>query len=150
MPVRSRRRNLAGAVLAVTAVVAVSTGCGDGRPAFCDDLARAADMDDLSAALRAQDLDRARTAAREFSDLADGAPEDLRPDMQDLAGAVSEIVDLLSAERNAMPGAGHEGQGDAAVVERQRDELNERLDDLAVTSSRVERWASRECGLDLD
>ena len=97
MPVRSRRRNLAGAVLALAAVAAASTGCGDGRPAFCDDLARAADMDALSAALRAQDLDRARTAAREFSDLADGAPEDLRPDMLDLARAVSEKAEAWRA-----------------------------------------------------
>lgn len=149
MSVASPLRVLACGVLALLGVVGPLTACGDGRPAFCDDLARAADMDALSAALRAQDLDKARRAAREFSDLADGAPSEVRPDLQDLARAVSGIVDLLGAERNAMPGAGREGQGDAAVVERQRDDLNERLDELATTSSRVERWATRECGISL-
>ncbi len=136
------------AAAALAAVVALGS-CSDGRPAFCDDLSRSADMSSLSEALASQDLDKARTAAEEFSELADKAPSAIQPDMQDLASAVSGIVDLLTAERNAVPGAGTDGQGDAAAVEQQRDQLNRQLEELSATSSRVERWASRECGLDL-
>ena len=106
-------------------------------------------MSALTDALDAQDLDRARTAAEEFSLLADQAPSEVRSDLQDLADAVDGIVELLAAERNAVPGASTDGQGDAAAVEQQRDALNERLEALSTTSSRVERWASRECGVTL-
>ena len=148
MPGRSS--GLRRSAVAVTLVVAaIASACGDGRPAFCDDLSRSADMSELSAALESQDLDRARTAAEQFSELAAGAPEGIRTEMQDLAEAVEGIVELLAADRNAVPGAGDEGQGDAAVVEQDRDELNRRLEELAGTSSRVERWASRECGVTL-
>jgi hypothetical protein len=135
---------VAGAALAVSAA-----GCGDGRPAYCNDLAGVADMSALSSALESQDLGRAREAAQRFSELAGGAPDDIRSEMEDLADAVEAIVELLTADRNAVPGAGEDGQGDAADVERQRDELNRRLEDLATTSSRVERWAARECGVEL-
>lgn len=146
---RTRTRHLvASAAIALASTLAVAS-CSDGRPAFCDDLSRSADMSSLSDALAAQDLGKARTAAEEFSDLAEQAPDSIRSDMQDLATAVSGIVELLAAERNAVPGAGTDGQGDAAAVEQQRDELNRRLEELSSTSSRVERWASRECGLDL-
>lgn len=123
--------------------------CGDGRPGFCDDLAKSATMSSLSKALQTQNLDRARTAAKEFSGLADAAPSDIRPDMQDLAGAVTDVVDLLAAERNAVPGAGSDGQGDATAVEQQRLRLNNRLADLSATSAKVQRWASEQCGIDL-
>ena len=136
------------AVVAATMATFVAA-CGDGRPPFCDDLAKSATMSTLSKALQTQNLDRARAAAKEFSDLAGSAPNDIHSDMQDLAGAVSDIVDLLTAERNAVPGAGDNGQGDAAAVEQQRDRLNNRLADLAATSAKVEQWASRQCGIDL-
>ncbi|UDY35659.1 hypothetical protein [Dermatobacter hominis] len=149
MPGRTLGLRGAAAALAL-AVGAVTTGaCGDGRPGFCDDLSKQADMSALSSALESQDLDRARTAAEQFSELAGSAPDDIRSDMQDLADAVEQIVELLAADRNAVPGAGDEGQGDAAVVEQDRDELNRRLEEMATTSSRVERWASRECGVTL-
>ncbi|HPU39101.1 MAG TPA: hypothetical protein PLS63_05975 [Microthrixaceae bacterium] len=137
--------------MAVTAstMVTFTAACGDGRPAFCDDLAKSATMSALSKALQTQDLDRARTAAKEFSGLADAAPTDIRSQVQDLAGAVSDVVDLLAAERNAVPGAGDDGQGDAAAVEQQRDRLNSRMADLSATSAKVEQWASQQCGIDL-
>ncbi len=106
-------------------------------------------MDALTSALESQDLGKARTAAQQFAELADGAPDDIRPQMRDLAEAVEEIVELLAADRSAVPGAGEQGQGDAAVVQQDRDQLNQRLEELSTTSSQVERWASRECGVTL-
>ncbi len=139
----------AAAVGAVPVLMAAGAACNDGRPDFCDDLARSADMKGLNDAFQAQDLGRARAAADRFSELAAAAPSDIRDDFEDLANAVEDIVELLAAERSATPGAGDDGQGDAAAVEQQRDQLNRRLDELSATSSSVERWASRECGLSL-
>lgn len=106
-------------------------------------------MTALSKALKTQDLDRARKAAKGFAELADAAPTDIRSDVQDLASAVNDVVELLAAQRNALPGAGEDGKGDAAAVEQQRDRLNKRLADLSTTSAKVEQWASKECGIDL-
>lgn len=106
-------------------------------------------MKALTRSLESQDLERARDAADRFRSLADDAPDDIRSDMGDLADTVSEIVELLGDERSAVPGAGNSGGGDAADAQQKRDELNRRLDEMAATSSRVQRWAFRNCGLDL-
>lgn len=137
------------AASALVGAVVLLGACSDGRPEFCDDLAKSADMTALTKALEAQDLDKARSAADQFSELAMAAPADIRDDFEDLAHAVAGIVDLLATERSTTPGAGEDGAGDAAVIEQQRDRLNRQLDELSSTSSKVERWASRECGLDL-
>lgn len=127
--------------------------CGDGRPAFCDDLAHSAGMSELNAALKSHDLDKARLAASRFHDLADGAPEDIRSDLGDLATAVSDIVELIGRDRSAVPGAGEgdrkDGRSGEPTVEQDRSDLNARLGRLSTTSSRVERWAQRNCGLSL-
>lgn len=134
----------------LTVAVLLGSSCGGGQPAYCDDLRRSADMTALNAALRSQDLGKARTAADEFRDLADGAPDDVRSDMRDLAAAVGDIVDLIGQERSATAGAhGTEAGGSAAGVDQRRGELNTRLGELAAVSSRVERWAQRNCGLSL-
>jgi len=145
----------AGAILST-----VFVGCGDGRPAFCDDLARNADLSALSRALEARNLPKAREAAAQFQELADGAPQAVRGDLVDLADSVVDIVGLLGAERTAGPGATTTAPGasstpsgtppgDPADVERLREDLNRRLAELSATSSRVEDWALRECGISL-
>ena len=106
-------------------------------------------MKALTEALETQDLGRARRAADQFRDLAGHAPDDIRPDFEDLAVAVADIVELLGDERSAVPGAANPDKGDATTLQQDWEELNRRLDDLASTSSRVERWAFRTCGLDL-
>ena len=106
-------------------------------------------MKALTEALETQDLGRARRAADQFRDLAGHAPDDIRPDFEDLAVAVADIVELLGDERSAVPGAANPDKGDAPTLQQDREELNRRLDDLASTGSRVERWAFRTCGLDL-
>lgn len=138
----------------VVAPTAALAACSDGRPAFCTDLRRAAGMSALTGALQSQNLARARTEARAFRDLADRAPGGVRADLRDLAGAVSDIVALISEERGAVLGAeGGSGtdarRGDTPGAEQDRDELNARLGDLALVSSRVQRWAQRNCGLTL-
>ncbi len=161
-------RLAAGLATVVLVVGALATGCGDGRPAFCDDLAKGADLGALTKALDAQDLAAARHAASEFEDLADGAPDDVRSEMQDLASAVTDIVGLLTAERASGPttgnpsttttapgspsttaGASPSTTGDPADVEQRREALNRRLADLGATSSKVEDWASHTCGITL-
>jgi hypothetical protein len=151
-------------------------GCGgDGRPGFCDDLAKNADLGALTKALDGQDLAAARRAAAEFEDLADGAPAPIRDDLEDLAHAVSDIVGLLTAERASGPSTGGTATSttapgtapttgapsstdgtsatpstdDPAAVEQRRESLNRRLADLSATSSRVEDWATHTCGISL-
>lgn len=137
------------------ALFAGPASCGDGRPAFCDDLARSADMSALRSALDARDLARARAAASDFRDLTDGAPDDVRSDLRDIATAISDIVDLIAAQRGATLGAegGRTPQSDGTQtvsgVDQDRAKLNARLGELSTTSSRVERWAARNCGLNL-
>jgi hypothetical protein len=158
---RPAGRPAALAIVAAGALVlSVLTGCGDGRPSFCDDLARNADLKGLSSALEAKNLPRARSKAKEFQDLADGAPADVRDDLKDLADSVADIVGLLGAERTAgptvastVPGAttttSGSPAGDPAELERLREDLNRRLAELSTTSSRVQDWASRTCGITL-
>lgn len=119
----------------------VLAACGDGRPAYCDDLTRNAQLGTLTRALEARDLGRARRAATAFRGLADAAPADIRADMRALARAVADIVGLLEAEQSAGP--------NPADVERRREELNRRLGQLSATGSRIENWASRTCGITL-
>ena len=153
-------RRAVATVVAVLVGAVLGSGCGDGRPPFCDDLARNADLGALTKALDARDLRAARRAADEFRDLADGAPADVRADMAALAAAVSDIVGLLSDERTAGPGTQGSTSttaptgdgatdGDPADVGQRREELNRRLADLSGTSARVEDWASHTCGITL-
>ncbi|MBS1838702.1 MAG: hypothetical protein JST64_13500 [Actinobacteria bacterium] len=133
-------------------VLCSGAACGDGRPPFCDDLTRSASMSTLSKALSSRDLAKARAAAKDFRDLADSAPEGTRADLRDLATAVSDIVDLIAEERNTALGAdpgGSRGRNDTAGADQARTELNQRLGELSTVSSRVERWAERNCGLRL-
>jgi hypothetical protein len=53
---------------------------------------------------------------------------------------VSDVVGILEADK-----AG----ADPAALERQREELNNRLAELGRRSTSVQTWASRECGIDL-
>ena len=157
-PARRPTTVVAGLCCAFGLVAGLLSGCGDGRPGFCDDLARSADLSGLTAALEARNLPRARQAAADFQDLADGAPPDIRDDIRSLAGSVADIVGLLGAERTSGPGVTTTTAGDgpaappsadAADVERRREDLNRRLGELSGTSSRVEDWASRTCGITL-
>ena len=135
-----RRAHRAAALAAVMALAVAGAGCGDGTPKFCDSLARQADMGRLSAALNANDLPRARREASRFSQLAESAPDDVRPDLKALAAGVADVVGILEAD---------EAGGDPAALERQREELNTRLAELGRRSTSVTTWASRECGIDL-
>ena len=144
---------LVGAI--VTAVIVGllclgSIGCGDGRPAFCDDFAKAADLKGLRSALDTGDLTKAEKEAARLERVARDAPADVRSDLQSLAKGVSDIVDLIAADRSAAPaGSTTVTTSEPADVERQREALDQRLGDLSTQSARVATWASRNCGLDL-
>ena len=130
----------AAALVVGLALVTAAAACGDGTPKFCDSLARQSDVARLSAALDAGDLPKARREAARFSKLAEEAPDEVRPDLKALASGVSDVVGILEADK-----AG----GDPAALERQREELNNRLAELGRRSTSVQTWASRECGIDL-
>lgn len=116
--------------------------CTDGTPAFCGPLREQADLVELADALDAGDLDLASAEARRLADLAADAPPEIRSDLQKLADAVVDLVDLLADERA--------GKGDADDIERRRARLNEELAELDQRTERVSDWASSECGLRLD
>lgn len=138
----SSARGSAAAVVAFAVLVA-GAACGDGRPAFCDDLARNAGMTQLRRALDAGDLRAAQAATDRFVQLADAAPPDVRPDLRAVARGVDDVVALLRADR------ADAGTTDAELAARRREDLDRELADLARRSARVEAWASRTCGLDL-
>ncbi len=135
------RRRAALVSPAVVAVALLCVGCGDGTPEFCEPLERSADLSALSDALEAGDMEVASAEARRLADLSTDAPAEIRSDLEALADAVIDIVDLIADETT--------GDGDAGEVERQRDELNDRFGDLDQRSDRVSVWALRECGIRL-
>lgn len=129
--------------LAVTTALVVSvSACGDGTPGFCTPFREQADLDALASALDKGDLDIASAEALRLADLADGAPPEVRADLQALADAVVQLVDLLADERG--------GVDDAGEMERRRARLNEELAELDQRSDRVSEWAATECGIRLD
>ncbi len=127
---------------AVLVVATCSTACTDGTPAFCGPLREQADLAELAEALDAGDLEVASAEARRLSDLAADAPPEIRTDLQELADAVVDLVELLADERA--------GGGDAEDIERRRSRLNDELAALDQRSERVSEWAATECGLRLD
>lgn len=138
---RSRAKLVTGA-LAVLVVTTAVAACTDGTPAFCGPLREQADLAELADALDSGDLEVASAEARRLADLAGDAPPEIRSDLEELADAVVELVELLADERV--------GTGDADDIERRRARLNEELAELDQRSERVSEWASTECGLRLD
>jgi len=114
--------------------------CGDGTPKFCESLSRQADMKRLGSALDAGDLTRAQREAKRFTQLANEAPAEIRPDLKALADGVTDIIELLQKDKQG---------ADPASLERRREELTDRLSELGRRSTDVSAWASRECGVEL-
>lgn len=132
------RVTLAAALLGSTLLGA----CSDGVPAFCSTLRDNAQLDELSSAIAAGDLERAEAEARRLGDIADQAPPEIRRDLRAIGDAVAGIVQhLVAAEDPAT---------DSSEAERDRDRLNDELGSLEPRIGRVSTWAQRECGLNLD
>jgi hypothetical protein len=140
-PRRSRTRRSVVA-LAVALLLMATLGCGDGTPGFCEPLRDNADLGELGSALDEGDLDVASAEAQRLNDLAKEAPVEIRADLEALADAVVQIVDLLADDV--------EGSTDAGDLERRREQLNDELAELDQRSERVSTWALEECGLRLD
>lgn len=135
--------------VALLTLLTLPLGCSDGTPAFCGPLSEAADLDAVSEALDAGDLDAAQAEAAALQDLAAGAPDEIRSDLIALADSVADIVDLVVAD-TPEPGEADDRPGrQASEVERRRDDVNSRFADLDRRSTVVTTWAARECGLDL-
>lgn len=135
-------RRVVASTLAVAVALLVG-GCGDGRPGFCDELERHADLSRLESALRSGNLGRAERAAEDFQELAEDAPSDIRPDLRAVARGVRDLVTLLRSDSAAA------GTEDAERAAGRRDALERELGTLSRNSSAVEAWARRECGMDL-
>ena len=160
----STPRRVLAAILVVLAFAAGLAACGDGRPDFCDEFAKVADLKALRTALDGSDLPRARREASALEELAASAPDDIRADLEKLADAVSDIVKLVSDDRgtattttaptSTAPTTPTRPPATTTTVapaelERRREELNSRLADLSQQSATVGAWASRTCGLEL-
>lgn len=117
--------------------------CGDGQPAFCSPLSKAADLSGIAAALRSNDLSKASEEAAQLSQLAGEAPPEIRADFIAVADSVREIVDLLATERK-------DGQVDPGQFERRREDLNKSLGQMGRRSDRIRVWTSEQCGIDLE
>ena len=155
-----RRRTVA---VLVSAISLCAASCGDGTPAFCTPLAETAKLSDLVAALDSGDLENAASEAQRLRDLASEAPPEIRADFTALADAVVDIVRLITDERDSTtsltPGATTVPSGaapgststtvDPGELERQRNELNNRLGELDRRSDRISSWAQEQCGLEL-
>lgn len=165
--------------LCLLSATAPTLGCGDGRPAFCDQLQEVSSLRSLRTAIEQGDLSDARAEARRLREVADDAPPEVRSRFRALAGAVNDLVELLAAERTPVargPGSGTgtgtpsttvTAGGDVATsgpnsgvdagtssaepaeVERRREQLNRRLGELGDDSSAVTAWAAETCGVDL-
>jgi len=119
------------------------SACGDGQPAFCGPLSKAADLSGIASALRSSDLSKASKEAAQLSDLAGEAPPEIRADFVAVADSILEIIDLITTERD-------EGQSDPGQFERRREELNTRLGQIDSRSDRIRVWGSEQCGIELD
>lgn len=117
--------------------------CGDGQPAFCGPLSKAADLSGIAAALRSNDLSKASEEAAQLRQLAGEAPPEIRADFMAVADSVREIVDLLATERK-------DGQVDPGQFERRREDLNKSLGQMGRRSDRIRVWTSEQCGIDLE
>ena len=117
--------------------------CGDGQPAFCSPLSKAADLSGIAAALRSNDLSKASEEAAQLRQLAGEAPPEIRADFIAVADSVREIVDLLATERK-------DGQVDPGQFERRREDLNKSLGQMGRRSDRIRVWTSEQCGIDLE
>ena len=156
-------RRVLAAILVALALVAGLAACSDGRPDFCDEFAKVADLKALRAALDGSDLPRARREASALEELASSAPDDIRADLEELADAVSDIVTLVSDDRGTATTTTAPASTAPTTIappettttvapaelERRREELNARLADLSQQSATVGAWASRTCGLEL-
>lgn len=123
-------------------------GCTSPTDAFCARLEADAHLKSLTSSIQKGDLEAAGAAADEFTDLADGAPEEIRADMREIATGVVGIVELLEQERRETSVSDDTFSAETET-EQLRNRLNERFDDLDRRSLRVETWASTNCGLDL-
>jgi hypothetical protein len=128
--------------LACTALVAGGSvaGCSDEQAQWCDRLADQGDLAALVGAVAAEDPAATETALAELEELAASAPPPVREEMDQVVEVLSEVVELrLGAEE--MP---------AGELENQRARVNQRLEDVAVPTAAVGRWAETECGITLD
>ncbi|MBM3663060.1 MAG: hypothetical protein FJW94_09300 [Actinobacteria bacterium] len=133
----TRRRWAVTACLVVTLAVG-ATACGDGTPDYCDDLREVRSLDALRGALDADDLPRAAAEANRLSEIANGAPEEIAPSLQALAGGVSAVVGLLEVQ-----------ESNPAEYELQREQVQQQLGTLADDAAAVSQWTEEQCGFRL-
>jgi hypothetical protein len=123
----------------VTVALAVTSSCGSDTERFCDRLRESATLLDLRNALDRDDRAAVQAALNDFSDLADDAPEDIRPDLQQIARTVTSTVravtNVTAPDGSSMP------------VDVAR--LNEELGKVAPSSQRIAEFADRDCGITL-
>lgn len=128
------------AVAATVVAVAVSAGCGDDQPEWCDELESVGNLEALAAAIAAADGPTATDELEGFEQVAEGAPSEIRADMEAIADVLSDVVAVAMAGENA----------DADQLELQRESANQRLAEIPGHVATVSGWAEEECGIRLD
>jgi hypothetical protein len=124
---------LLGAVLALA-------GCGDDQLPWCSELASVADLEELATALSAGDSEGVAEGVERFTSVASSAPVEIRADMEAVADALSEVVEV------AMTGDG----ADPEDLELRREAVNAQLGRVTSNVAAVSAWAEQECGIRLD
>lgn len=128
------------AVVGASALSVLLTGCGDGRSEWCESLSGLSGLDDLVAAVGAEDPSAASDALADLEELASEAPGEIRSDMEAVVTLVGEVVEIRLASDDV----------DEAELELRRERVNQDLAQITVHTAEVSTWAERECGIRLD
>jgi hypothetical protein len=139
MPTPGRAR--LGALLAAAALaMAATSACSDSQAKWCTELADQQDLAALVAAVDSGDVAASEAAMADLEELADGAPEPIRDEMDQVVTVLTEVVDLRLDSGELAPDE----------LENLRTRVNQRLDQVSESAAAVSGWAETECGLTLD
>lgn len=133
-------RTGARTLVAVAGAALVLSGCGDDQLPWCSELASVADLHELSTALSTHDSEAVSEELERFTSVATSAPVEVRADMEAVADALTEAVDV------AMTGT----DSDPDDLELRREAVNTQLGRVTSNVTAVSAWAEQECGIRLD
>ncbi|MCB1270517.1 MAG: hypothetical protein M9942_01935 [Microthrixaceae bacterium] len=126
--------------VAVAALFSLLVGaCGEDQHPWCAELESVVQLDELASSMASGDTEAAAGEVEHFSEVAAEAPGEIRAEMQAVAEALDQVVEVALTGADAAP--------DDLELRREalNDELGRVTDDVATVSS----WAETECGVRL-